>query len=102
MSLCEEYIARNIGGTASGSSASSVALSWSSPTPFERMALVITAVGADDAYVTLTENGDAAPTVSSSAFDYHIPSGSSLTLKIGRSIVPYITCSTAYSAKEIG
>ncbi len=102
MSFCEEYIARNIGGSTTGSSASSVALSWTSPASFERMALVITAVGADDAYVTLVENGSSAPTVSSSAFDYHIPSGSALTLKIGRSIVPYITCSTAYSAKEIG
>ena len=102
MSYCEEYIARSIGGTTSGGSASSVALSWTSPAQFERMALVITSAGADDAYVTLVENGASAPTVSSSAFDYHIPSGSTLTLKIGRSIVPYITCATAYSAKEIG
>jgi len=102
MSFCEEYIARNIGGTTSGASASSVALAWTSPASFERMALVITASGADDAYVTLVANGASAPTVSSSAYDYHIPSGSTLTLKIGRSLVPYITCGAGYSAKEIG
>jgi len=102
MSFSEEYIARSIGGTTSGASASSVALSFTSPPSFERIALVITASGADDAYVTLVGNGASAPTVSSSAFDYHIPSGSTVTLKIGRSLVPYITCATAYSAKEIG
>jgi len=101
MSFCEEYIARNIGGTTEGSSASSVALAWTTPVSFERFAIVITAIGAD-AYVGLVGNGASAPTVSSTAFDFHVTQGTTTVLKIGRSIVPYITTSGSYSAKEIG
>ena len=98
--IAEVFIGRSIGGTTTGASASSVALSFTSPATFERQGLLVTAIGSD-AYVGLAMSSASAPTVSSTAYDFHIPQGSTMTLTVGRSITPYITSTGSYSAKEI-
>ena len=102
----ENWTIKSIGAILSGTAGVSAKLDFTAGSNysgnFVRQAVTIASCGASPVYVSIVPRGYAAPTVSSSSFDYCIPAGMSDILRVERSVDLYFFGTTAYTAKELG